>query len=140
MSDASPALELGPPRRLRVEELALLRKLLANTRLEDTLDRQLSDVLVVDMSDGGMGSIRFYAPETKGRLYGSTIGEGTFLDQDGILVSVALNLDQFGNLFELDMWKVDFSPLLGYPDPRDFKITDPEQKPSPKRKRERRHA
>jgi hypothetical protein len=26
-------------------------------------------------------------------------------------VSVALNVDQHGELFELDLWKVDFSPL-----------------------------
>jgi hypothetical protein len=28
-----------------------------------------------------------------------------------MLVSVALNVDQRGELFELDLWKVDFSPL-----------------------------
>jgi hypothetical protein len=140
MSDASPPPEAGPPRPLRAEETALVRKLLAGTRLEDELGRPLAEVLVGDMSDGGMGSIRFCATEPQRRLYGSTIGEGSFLDRDGTLVWVALNLDQFGNLFELDMWKVDFSPLLRYPDPRDFKIADPEQKPSLKRKGEKHHA
>lgn len=118
----------------------LVRKLLAGTRLEDALEPQGSELLVCDMSDGGMGSIQFCAPAATGRLFGSTLAEGTFLDEDGTLVSAALNLDQFGDLFELDMWKVDFSPLLRYPDPRDFKIVGPEQNPSSKGKRGRRHA
>ena len=65
----------------------LIRKLLAGTRLEDALEKPLSELLVGDMSDGGMWSIQFR-----------------------------------------------------YPDPRDFKIADPGQNPSVKRKRERRHA
>jgi hypothetical protein len=140
MSDASPPPEVGPPRPLRAEEAALVRKLLAGTRLEHKLDRPLSETLVGDMNDGGMGSIQFCASGAKRRLYGSTVREGSFLDQDGTLVWVALNLDQFDDLFELDMWKVDFSPLLGYPDPQDFKIADPKQKPLVKRRREKRHA
>jgi hypothetical protein len=125
---------------MRAEETALVTKLLAGTRLEHVLERPLSEVLVGDMPDGGMGSIQFCAPVAKRRLYGTTIREGSFLDRDGTLVWVALNLDQFDNLFELDMWKVDFSPLLGYPDPHDFKIVRPGQKASLKRKPETRHA
>lgn len=140
MSDASQALEVGPPRLLRAGELVLVRKLLAGARFEDAPEQPLSALLVGDMSDGGIGSIRFYAPETKNRLFGSTLAEGSFLDEDGTLVWVALNLDRSGNLFELDVWNVDFSPLLRYPDPRDFTVADPEQQPSLKRKRERRHA
>jgi len=140
MSDASPPLEVGPPRPLRAEEAALINKLLAGTPLEHKLDQPLSEMLVGDMNDGGMGSIQFCSPRAKQRLYGSTIGEGSFVDRDGTLVWVALNLDQSGTLFELDVWKVDFSPLLGYPDPRDFKIADPKQSPSLKEKREKRHA
>jgi hypothetical protein len=33
-----------------------------------------------------------------------------FKDIDGTPVSAALNVDQQGNLYELDIWKVDFSP------------------------------
>jgi hypothetical protein len=140
MSDASPPREVGPPRPLQAEEAALVKKLLAGTPLGDELDRPLAEMLVTDMADGGMGSIQFCATDAKRRLYGSTVREGSFLDQDGTLVWVALNLDQFGNLFELDIWKVDFSPLLRYPDPRDFKISDHALKPISKKKREKRHA
>ncbi|MDX3967543.1 MAG: hypothetical protein QHD01_13185 [Bradyrhizobium sp.] len=65
--------------------------------------------LVEDMNDGGMGSLRFMG--SADRLWGKCIGEAEFDDADGVLVSVALNIDQRGELFELDLWKVDFSPL-----------------------------
>src|SRR2546421_11169790 len=65
--------------------------------------------LVEDMNDGGMGSLLFVG--SADRRFGKCIGEAEFDDADGVLVSVALNIDQRGKLFELDLWKVDFSPL-----------------------------
>ena len=65
--------------------------------------------LVEEMSDGGMGSLLFAG--SVDRRFGECIGEAEFNDADGVLVSVALNVDQRGELFELDLWKVDFSPL-----------------------------
>jgi|HubBroStandDraft_1064217.scaffolds.fasta_scaffold596272_2 hypothetical protein len=124
MSAVSPANKLGPPRPLREEEAALVRKLLANTPDADKTCRELSNALVQDMSDGGMGSIRFYRRSSKKRMFGGEIGEGSFRDSDGALVSVTLNADQFGDIFELDLWKVDFSPLVRYPDPEDFQIVE----------------
>jgi hypothetical protein len=60
-----------------------------------------------------MGSLRFSGPEQ--RRYGSTLAEAEFKDADGTLVSVALMLDKAGDLFELDIWKVDCSPLVRIP-------------------------
>lgn len=57
-------------------------------------------------------------------MFGKEIGEGSFRDSDGVLASVTLNADQFGELVELDLWKVDFSPLNRYPDPDDFEIVE----------------
>ena len=65
--------------------------------------------LVEEMNDGGMGSLRFVGRAD--RRFGRCIGEAEFDDADGVPVSVALNVDQYGELFELDLWKVDFSPL-----------------------------
>src|SRR5438552_1286103 len=109
MSDVSPVYELGPPRPLREQESALIKKLLSGKPVEDKVLRELSRALVQDMPDGGMGSIQFCKTSSEKRIFGKEIGEGSFHDTDGVLVSVTLNLDQFGNLFELDMWKVDFS-------------------------------
>ena len=65
-----------------------------------------------------MGSLKLYSTEEKeeDRLYGSTISEYKYKDIDGIDVIVSLNLDKNNNLFELDIWKVDFSELLSLPD------------------------
>ena len=70
---------------------------------------------VVNLSDGGMGSIRF--GELDERRFGEQIAEMTLLDKDGIPVSFALYIDQEGNLFELDVFKSDFSPLKEIPMP-----------------------
>lgn len=65
--------------------------------------------LVEEMNDGGMGSLRFVG--SPDRRFGECVGEVEFDDADGVTVSLALNADQRGELFELDVWKVDFSPL-----------------------------
>jgi hypothetical protein len=121
MSDVSPANKLGPPRPLREDETALVKKLLAGTPFAGKT-RRLSGALVQDMSDGGMGSIQFCRPSPAKRMFAQEISEGSFHDSDGVLVSVTLNADQFGELFELDLWKVDFSPLTRYPDLDDFTV------------------
>jgi hypothetical protein len=129
MSDASPAPELGPPRPLREKELALIDKLLSGTVFAGKLS-QLSRTLVQDMPDGGMGSIQFcQASSTPDkRRFGKQIAEGDFRDVDGVPVSVTLNLDERGDLFELDVFKGDFSPLISYPDLDDFNIIERHEK------------
>ena len=64
------------------------------------------------MSDGGMGSLAFYP---LGRRLGGTVSECQFKDLDGVLVLAALNLDREGKPLEVDLWKVDFNPLLQWP-------------------------
>ena len=48
---------------------------------------------------------------------------GEFTDLDGVPVSVALNLDSEGKLYELDLWKVDFSALRRWPQPSAIRLT-----------------
>jgi hypothetical protein len=71
--------------------------------------------LVEEMQDGNMGSLKFVTSESGRRRFGEKIAETEFVDEDGVLVSATINLDDRGNLFELDIWKVDFSPLKRYP-------------------------
>ena len=124
MSDASPAPELGPPRPLRKKEFALVKKLLAGIPYEKEALPRLSQARVQDMQDGEMGSIRFFTSSSGKRVFGKEIAEALFHDADGIPVSVALNLDQFGDLFELDVWKVNFAPLIRYPAVKDVEIVE----------------
>lgn len=73
---------------------------------------------VAPMDDGGMGSLLLY-PEGKiipGRAFGRTLHEVEFKDADHVAVVASLNLDQHGDLFELDIWKVNFDPLIRLPE------------------------
>ena len=45
------------------------------------------------------------------RFLGSQISDCQFKDTDGVTVIASLYLDREGNMYELDMWKTDFSSL-----------------------------
>lgn len=75
-------------------------------------------LLVRPMDDEGMGSLYLF-PQGKvieGRVLGEQISDFQFTDLDGIEVIASLNVDNNGNLFELDIWKTDFGKLLKFPD------------------------
>ncbi len=101
-------------RNLKEQEKALVEKLLS---LAEGYSFDLTDQMVVDMEDGGMGSLYFaYKDASKEqRKMGKQIAEFQFDDSDKVLVSASLNIDEEGRLYELDMWKVDFSPIVTYP-------------------------
>lgn len=91
-------------RNLTLQEASLIEKLLSDANIE----ADVTTILVTDMVDGGMGSLLIGSGE--GRRLGKGVASYEFEDIDGVLVSVVLNVDQNGDLFELDVWKVDFSP------------------------------
>jgi hypothetical protein len=66
-----------------------------------------------------MGSLEFAGGR---RPLGRLLVEAEYLDGDGVLVSIALNTDQSGRLYELDMWKADFAPLQEFPTPQHVTI------------------
>ena len=77
-------------------------------------------VEVSEMDDGGMGSLRLnHINESK---FGKDLIQAQYFDSDGILVLVTLVENQVNELFELDMWKVDFSPLKQFPTPEQLKF------------------
>jgi len=67
-----------------------------------------------------MGSIRSARDER--RIFGKVLAEAQCTDEDGVCVSIAINADNKGDLFEVDIWKVDFSPLKRYPKPSDLRV------------------
>ncbi|QTR48983.1 DUF6984 family protein [Candidatus Thiothrix anitrata] len=78
-----------------------------------------SDALMVtDMADGNMGSLRLYPDATvvENSAFGKQASACQFADVDGIDVIASLNVDQFGGLYELDLWKTDYSTLLQLPE------------------------
>ncbi|MGG7607824.1 DUF6984 family protein [Massilia sp. BKSP1R2A-1] len=101
-------------RPLRNEEDSLVRALLLHVTDSGQLVRQLEQAQVRDMDDGGMGSLKFAGDEP--RSLGNCLMKAEYRDRDGILVSIALNADTGGRLYELDIWRMDFAPLQEYPD------------------------
>jgi hypothetical protein len=115
MSGESQFDNLG--RSLRPEEAALIRALLSGIYPPQTLESSLRSSRVSDMQDGGMGSIRFLG--SKSKTYGTVLVEAEYVDSDGVPVSITVNADKQGQLFELDFWKVNFARLKRYPNPSD---------------------
>ena len=81
----------------------------------------LDSLKLEPMDDGGMGSHQFQSPELDRRM-GSMAAQCGFTDSDGIPVFASLLLDQNGQLFELELWKADFSPLRNWPKAVDLRI------------------
>jgi hypothetical protein len=107
---------MGKVRSLRDNEKALLAALIQGKPGEEKLLNSLENAVVEEMEDGGMGSLRFHwSDQVEPRCLGESLVERQFIDSDGIPVMVAINLDDQGDLFELDIWKVDFSPLKQFP-------------------------
>lgn len=76
----------------------------------------LDQAKVSPMDDGGMGSLRFLSPSTSlVQKMGKKIAEVRFRDADGVDVIASMNLDKNGIPFELDIWKVNFKPLIRIP-------------------------
>lgn len=100
-------------RLLKFGESALIKALLmTNSKLAEVIVPTLNTALVEDMDDGEMGSIRFKScAADSGRSLGRRVAEAEFLDEDAVPVSVELNLDEHSQLFELDVWKFDYSPV-----------------------------
>ncbi|MGX9773217.1 DUF6984 family protein [Janthinobacterium aestuarii] len=107
-------------RPLRSEEQALLRTLLENRNDFQMLKNQIASDFVIDLLDGGMKSLKFVGDES--RSLGALLAEAEYVDVDGVVVSIVVNADQGGQLFEVDIWKVDFSPLKQYPRPEALSI------------------
>ena len=110
----------GPPRGLREEERSLIVALLSIAD-RGQLTTLTPETQARDLQDGGMGSIRLHRPDP--RRFGLEIARAEYGDVDGVRVSITLSVDDRGELFELDFWKVDFSPLKRYPKSSDVFIT-----------------
>ena len=51
--------------------------------------------------------------------------ETEYYDDDGIAVSIGLNLDDSGELYELDVWKVNDTPLISWPKIDELEFKNP---------------
>lgn len=99
------------------DEIRLLNFLLKQQSNVEFSEDHVDGLMVKPLNDGAMGSLLLIPKGINNidRSYGRTISEYLFKDLDGIDVIASLFLDENGFLFELDMWKTDFSPILKIP-------------------------
>ena len=106
---------------------AFERPLVAHLLTQAGLPAGMSTLRGRPMDDGGMGSFAFAPcadiPYAEGsRRLGRVASEVWFDDADGVPVLASLFLDEEGAPFELDVWKVDFSPLQRWPGSDDLTL------------------
>lgn len=95
-------------------ELLLIRKLMEAGGVNEI---DLSQLKVSDMDDGKMGSVLLFVNgRFEERRASNFISEFEFDDEDGIPVLVSLYSDPSGVISELDIWKVNYQPLIRIPD------------------------
>ena len=122
MSEESQSNRPPKGRALRPIERELVERMLAGKDVKPGTEANLPSLLVEDMQDGGMGSIRFLTSGHSARHFGRAVAQAEYIDEDGVLVSIVINVDQENELYEVDFWKVDFSPLKRYPAVSEIKI------------------
>jgi hypothetical protein len=102
-------------RKLSSEEIVLIRKLLAFAQREE-MGADLEEREVRAIPGGEVGSLVF-APTAPGeRKFGQVLATAEAPDSDGAAITIALNLDRSGALYELDIWREDFSHVITLPD------------------------
>ena len=106
---------MSQSRLLHADEKALLAALISKAHGPEDLTESLPDCRVEEMSDGGMGSLRFSLQDGRPRRLGERLSDAEFTDGDGVPIMVGTNLNDCGELYELDIWKVDFSPVVQFP-------------------------
>jgi hypothetical protein len=101
-------------REIKLEEYNLLKCMLNDVK---EYEFNIEDLTVIEMLDGGMGSLYIMSASKsiEERKMSKSILEKQFFDVDNMPISVSVNIDTDGNLFELDIWRVDFNPIIRFP-------------------------
>ena len=103
-------------RQLTEAEIKLIERLLKDKPEAEKLLPQLPTVQVEELPDGGMGSLRFTGNNSEQRKLGKEIAAEIGHDVDKVPITVSLRIDNFGELYELDFWKVNFAPIQQLPE------------------------
>jgi hypothetical protein len=97
-------------RPIKPEERELISHLL---RLVQGEERYKIPDEVENLGEGGLGGIQLSG---KGDPAADLV-EATYFDEDRRKVLITLTVNEHGELYDLDIWKMDFSPLRRYPTP-----------------------
>ncbi|MDY6451643.1 hypothetical protein SKM54_12300 [Acinetobacter faecalis] len=109
-------------RKLLDNEKELISQILSKSKIEFKICTDISEMYVVDLDDGGMGSIEFCNGQGS-RDFGTAILNAIAYDVDNRKVMIEISIDSEGYLYQLDAFTEDYLPLkasLG----TSLKITD----------------
>lgn len=104
-------------RKPTIQEEKLIERLLKKSFMD--IAKDWKEGLLVRPMDNGMGDSLYLFPKGKDnadRRFGKRISDYQFTDADGVEVIASLNIDNDGDLFELDIWKTDNGKLIKLPD------------------------
>ncbi|TCJ18791.1 hypothetical protein EPD60_03255 [Flaviaesturariibacter flavus] len=101
-------------RPIKEEERALIAYLL--TKVKDGQRYAIPD----DVESLGEAGIQF----TQKGEHAADLVEAEYTDSDGRAVFITLTANDAGALYELDLWKVDFSRLQSYPTPGEIRFEE----------------
>lgn len=103
-------------RKPTIKELHMIDYLIRESSLLELLS-QKENLMVRPLNDGGMGSLILLPQnvDDNKRFFGKQISDYLYKDVDDIDVLISLNIDDKGYLFELDIWKINFDPLIEFP-------------------------
>ena len=102
-------------RLIRQEETDLIQYLIS--RLPEGSSQYSIPSEVLELEDGRMGSLQLNNNGTRHK----DLIQMKYHDSDGQTVLITLTENQSGELFDFDIWKVDFRGLIIYPKPEDLK-------------------
>ena len=107
---------MQPIRKINATERSILEHLIKKSSLQ-LPNEWYQNLSVQPMDDGGMGSFLIFQDASEigaKRKFGKQVSEFEFVDDDGVLVLVSLNIDSQNQPFEVDVWKTDYSPVLNF--------------------------
>src|SRR5436190_3582536 len=102
---------------LRQDEKDLVRQLVETTRRGNEVLASLDSIKAYDLSDGDMRSVKTMPQDDRETRRAVPIASANYVDSDNVAISVQINCDETGRLFEIDIWKTDFSTIIRYPKP-----------------------
>lgn len=100
-------------RKLCDSEQNLIGLLLSKSNIEFKFTNNLPNLYVIDLDDGGMGSLEFIR-EKNDREFGLVILDAVVYDIDKRKIMIEISIDSEGYLYQLDSFTEDFLPLKAY--------------------------
>ena len=113
-------------RKLNENEKLLLKGLIERSEKSNHhLLNKLETIEVENFFDNDTRGFVIFDHDEEDRQTGKCIANVEYKDEDGVIVSIELNLDKSGNLYELDIWKVDDTLLIKWPKIDELEFKDP---------------